>query len=126
MNDGKYSILLILSALSLTIGGFSLYAGKLVPLYLTYLTTVAVIVLVALSLLIVLYQNKNLKIIGVILAVISIGISLNPSHLSALYKFGNSFYISVADTTMITGFFLFPAIYIILFSMDYVRSGDRH
>lgn len=126
MNNKVYPALLILSAASLSIGGYSLYAGKLVPVMLTYLTIFAVAFILVLSILMIFYENRNLRIIGMILAVISIITSSNSSHISALASFGTSTYLSVADVTMITGFFLFPIIYIILFTMNSLRKGDMN
>lgn len=124
MKNKIYAALLVLSAISLSIGGYSLYAGRLVPIILTYLTIIAIVIIMALATAMIFYDKRYLKTIGLLMAVISIISSINPSHLSALTKFGNSFYLSVADITMITGFFLFPAIYIILFLMDCLKKGD--
>ncbi|MGP6207836.1 hypothetical protein ACNF42_07420 [Cuniculiplasma sp. SKW3] len=125
MNNRIYPALLILSAISLSIGGYSLYAGRLVPFFLTILTVVAIGVLVILSIIMIIYENKKLRIVGVILAIVSIITSLNSSHISALLEFGSNFYLSIADVTMITGFFLFPTIYIIVFLMNYVKDGGH-
>ncbi len=126
VNEKIYPYLLILSALSLSVGGYSLYAGKLVPVFLTYLTIFALAVILILAFLMMKKMNYKLKVAGLILGILGIALSLNPSHISALLNIGKSPFLTIADITMITGFFLFPGIYIVLFFYEAVNGGDKY
>lgn len=119
-----FPILIILSALSLTVGGISLRLGHLVPLSLTYLTIVAIVILSIYALYLLMSRSKKFTFIGVILAVISFAVSSNSAHFEGLSNFFASHYIylSIADIAMILGFYLFPSIYIILWVYRYYEN----
>ncbi len=122
----EFPILIILSALSLTIGGAALRLGHLVPPNLTYLTIVAIVVLSIYALYLLMTESKKFTFIGVILAAVSFAVSSNSAHFEGLSNFFASHYIylSIADITMILGFYLFPAIYIILWVYRYYGNKN--
>lgn len=108
-----YSTLVLLSALSLLIGSLSLRLGNLVPESLTGLTIFAIIILISYGILLLYFDGSRFQFIGVILAIISFLISSNTAHFNGLIDFYSSKYLGIADITMITGFYVFPAAYII-------------
>ena len=113
MHKKIYSILVLLSALSLLIGSIALRFGNLVPDSLTGLTIFAIIILTSYGILLLYFDGGKFQFIGVILAIISFFISSNTAHLDGLSNFYSSPYLEIADITMITGFYVFPAAYIV-------------
>ncbi len=113
MHRKIYSTLVLLSALSLLIGSIALRLGNLVPDSLTGLTIFAIIILVTYGILLLYFDGSRFQFIGVILAIISFLISSNSAHLNGLSNFYSSVYLEIADITMITGFYIFPAAYIV-------------
>ena len=118
-----YSTLVLLSALSLLIGSIALRLGNLVPDSLTGLTIFAIIILVTYGILLLYFEGSRFQFIGVILAIVSFLISSNTAHLNGLSNFYSSGYLEIADITMITGFYVFPAAYIVFWAkMDSILS----
>ncbi|MCG3108349.1 hypothetical protein L3N51_00630 [Metallosphaera sp. J1] len=106
-----YSILLLGSAICLSIGGYLLLG--VVPSILTAMTYVVVIVLLALSYLVEkgIAWALNLGFILGILAILSS--SLSQAHMQALSQFGSSPRITILDALMVMGFYVFPVVYIV-------------
>lgn len=111
----EFPFLIFASAVSLIIGAASLRLGNLAPLSLTYLTAVAISILVVYALYLLRTRSRRYTFVGVILAIVSFAVSTNSAHLRGLsVLFTSQFtYLTVADITMILGFYLFPAVYII-------------
>lgn len=116
------AILMLLSAIDIDIGGFILREQGLVPLSLTISTFAASAVIVVVAVLILYTEGKRGEFTGLILGCIAIVVSTNPSHLSALEKFGSSASLAAADVTMLIGFYILPVLYIILF-LVYRKKG---
>ncbi|MGP6220739.1 hypothetical protein [Caldiplasma sukawensis] len=123
MRIEKYGILMILSAICLSIGGFDLYIFKKVPLILSLLTIIAIFIILLFSILILKIKKRLLVGIGGVLAIVSFAISLNQSHIMALLNVSSEFEILPAILGMVLGFYIFPGLYIIFMVIDYLK-GD--
>ncbi|MEM0156312.1 MAG: hypothetical protein QW597_06930 [Thermoplasmataceae archaeon] len=108
------SWLLYASGVVILVGAAILRIANLVPAFLTYGTVLAAIV-VFVTAFFVNRQNNYAEFFGVLLGIISIIVTSNPAHLSALLQFGRTAVISAADITMILGFYLLPITYIALY-----------
>ncbi len=109
---------LTLSILLIIIGTADLRMFALVPLYLTYLSILAI----AIGLIDLYYVFQDVAIavrIGVLLAIAAILSSLGPAHFSAILQFGKSLSLSIADISLIFGFIVFPLVYIISYFHSY-------
>lgn len=117
----EFPFLIILSVISLTVGAASLRLGSLVTLSLTYLTIVAILILLIYAIYLILTDSRKFTFIGVILALISFAVSTNSAHFEGLSNIFSSpyIYLTIADITMILGFYLFPSIYIVLWIYRY-------
>ncbi len=107
-------VLLLLSAISLSIGGYLLYANSLVPMYLIETTLVAVVILFVLSYFVV---NGNVisinvsTVLGVIAPIMS---ASTPAHIGVLEQITNGGLISLLGLLQLFGFYVFPIIFVIL------------
>ncbi len=108
------SYLLLGAAVTILIGAAILRAASLVPIYLTYLTVAAAIIVIADAAFVKMGSEKAAWI-GVALGIAAIIASTNPSHVTALERFGSTLALTGADITMLLGFYIFPAAYFILF-----------
>lgn len=106
--------LLLGSAFSLLLGGILLYAYSLAPLVIVSGGWVIAALLVGLS--VYVHRSNRLAVnISTILGIISIVTSpLIPAHTGALLGFGSTLKITLLDTLQILGFYVFPALFIIL------------
>ena len=108
------SSLLLGSVISLSIGGFLLYAYNLVPVWLLELISMAIVVLLPLAYLV---SKRNIlalnisTILGVIAPIVS---ASTPSHLAVLFSFGQDLLLSFLGLLQIFGFYLFPIIFVVL------------
>lgn len=108
------SSLLLGSVISLSIGGFLLYAYNLVPVWLLELISMAIVVLLPLAYLV---SKRNIlalnisTILGVIAPIVS---ASTPSHLAVLFSFGQDLLLSFLGLLQIFGFYLFPIIFVAL------------
>ena len=108
------SSLLLGSVISLSIGGFLLYAYNLVPVWLLELISIAIVVLLPLAYLV---SKRNIlalnisTILGVIAPIVS---ASTPSHLAVLFSFGQDLLLSFLGLLQIFGFYLFPIIFVAL------------
>ncbi len=114
---------LSLSILLITIGTVDLRVFSLVPLYLTYLSVLAIIA--GFIDLYYIFQNVLIAIkAGVLLAIAAILSSVQPAHLSAILQFGQSVPLSIADLSLIFGFIIFPSIYIISYLFMFSKKEN--
>ncbi|MDG6904796.1 MAG: hypothetical protein JRN20_03305 [Nitrososphaerota archaeon] len=113
------SLLLVASALSLSIGGYLLYAHSLVPPVLVETTMVAVIVLFILAYFV--FNGNTIAInIATILGIVSLFIPFStPAHIGVIEEIGTGGLIALLGALQILGFIVFPVIYIL------VRIGFR-
>jgi len=119
-----FSLLLACSGVTIIFGALVLRFGNLVPTYLTYLTFIAAAA-VFIDSFFVLRRSKFALLTGVLLGVIAIAVSSNPAHFTALLQFGSSLAVSLADITMVLGFYLFPGIYITLYIMSVIGRRKK-
>jgi hypothetical protein len=109
---GWLAAIVILDAADVSVGGFILRYVSLVPLILTVLTYLAVLILLV-DFYFILRMNKTAVNAGVVLSLIAMAISTNSAHIHALEEFGSTLPLTGADITMLIGFYLLPALYII-------------
>lgn len=108
------SLLLILSASSLSVGSFFLYVNSLVPMVLIYTTVVAVTVLFILSYFVarrILVAINIATILGVIAPIMS---ALTPQHVSVLSQLFAGGILALLGLLQILGFYLFPIIFVVM------------
>ncbi len=108
------SILLIGSALSLSIGGIILYAYNQVPIFLVDLTLVAVLVLYVLAYFVSKGKMIALNVstvLGVIAPILSV---TTPAHITILSEFGQNALVSADGLLQFLGFYAFPIVFVIL------------
>ena len=115
---------LSLSILFIVIGTVDLRIFSLVPLYLTYLSIIAVII-GFIDLYYVFHEVVIAIKIGVLLAVIAILSSIQPAHFTAILQFGYSIPLDLADISLIFGFIIFPLVYILSFSSHYLLNKNE-
>ncbi len=122
-----FPILVLLSALSLTVGGISLRLGGLVPVTLTFLTVSAIVILLIYAAYLFKTGSSKYTSIGVIFGIIAFIVSTNSYHIRGLSEFFTThlIYLAVSDITMILGFYLFPAIYIVIWVFTKYHSQDN-
>lgn len=113
------STFLVASTVFLALGAVILRVENLVPLPLTYTTSVVIVAILTVAF----YTWKENFIavtLGVILAIISIVFNtLQPAHISAiLHPFG-SITLTTLVITDVAGFYLFPALYVIVYLAAY-------
>ena len=116
---------MILAAAGLVIlaGAAILRFSGLVPLYLSYLTIVAAVIIFVDAYYV--YRGSHAaKAIGIPLGIIAMIVSSNPAHFLALARFGSSPALSGADITMVLGFYLLPVVYIISYVVEAVCSRE--
>jgi len=120
----RYSIAYILgSAISLLIGSI-LLIGR-VPIVLT-IGSIIVVIILSLSAALILKGYKSPRVVVlVIMLLLIISSTASPAHLSSLALFGSSIYITVLDTLMILGFYVFPILYIIDFLYSSLRKVKK-
>ena len=108
------SILLLSSAVSLSVGGYLLYVHSLVPLYLVETTLLAVIILYILSYFVSKGNMISINvstILGVVAPVMS---ASTPAHVGVLEQIGTGGLISFLGFLQLLGFYIFPITFVIL------------
>ena len=108
------SILLLMSAVSLSIGGYLLYVNRLVPMILVDTTLVAVVILYILSYFVVKGNNISINIstlLGVIAPIMS---ATTPAHVGVLAQIDTGGLISILGLLQLFGFYIFPITFVIL------------
>ena len=108
------SLLLVASAVSLSVGGYLLYVYSLVPPVLVETTLVAIIVLFILAHFV--YRGRMLAInLSTILGIVALFIPFStPAHIGVIEEIGSGGLISLLGVLQILGFVVFPLIYIIV------------
>ncbi len=108
------SVLLLSSVVSLSIGGYLLYAYSLVPELLVETTFVAIVVLLVLSY----FVARGVMIainVGTVLGVIAPLITFStPAHVGVIEQIMSGGLISLLGLLQILGFDVFPILYVIL------------
>ncbi|MEM0158705.1 MAG: hypothetical protein QW812_04255 [Thermoplasmataceae archaeon] len=120
------SYLLFGAALAVSIGAIDLRAGNLVPEYLTVLSIVAALVCAFVGFQIFRRGNSLWVFVGAALGVAAIPSGLNPAHISALENFGLDPALTIADITLLAGFEILPAIYLIVLFLTELEIFQRH
>ena len=108
------SMLLISSAVSLSVGGIFLYVDSLVPLVLVETTVAAVLVLFALSFFVVRGNMLAINlstILGILAPILSYS---TPAHVGVLEQIGTGGLISFLGTLQLLGFYVFPICFVVL------------
>ncbi|MGA2874110.1 MAG: hypothetical protein ABSE82_01115 [Nitrososphaerales archaeon] len=108
------SILLLLSAVSLSVGGYLLYLHSLVPLYLVETTLVAVIILYILSYFVAMGNMISINVSTVLGVVAPIMSASTPAHVGVLQQIGTGGLISFLGLLQLLGFYIFPIVFVIL------------
>ncbi len=124
MKNSYYSFILAAAGFVILAGAAILRFSGLVPLYLTLLTIVAAAIIFT-DAYFVFAGNHIAKIAGIPLGIIAMIVSSNPAHFLALERFGSTLALSGADITMVLGFYLLPAVYIISYAMENISSKIR-
>ncbi|MDG6996093.1 MAG: hypothetical protein JRN52_09220 [Nitrososphaerota archaeon] len=108
------SLLLVASAVSLSVGGYLLYVYSLVPPVLVETTLVAIIVLFILAHFV--YRGRMLAInLSTILGIVALFIPFStPAHIGVIEEIGSGGLIGLLGVLQILGFVVFPLIYIII------------
>ena len=108
------SLLLVASAVSLSVGGYLLYVNALVPPILVETTLVAIVVLFVLAHFV--FRGKMIAInVATILGIVALLIPFStPAHVGVLEEIGSGGLISLLAVLQILGFIVFPVIYIIV------------
>ena len=108
------SILLLLSAISLSVGGYLLYLHSLVSLYLVETTLVAVIILYILSYFVAMGNMISINVSTVLGVVAPIMSASTPAHVGVLQQIGTGGLISFLGLLQLLGFYIFPIAFVIL------------
>jgi hypothetical protein len=108
------SILLLLSAVSLSVGGYLLYLHSLVPLYLVETTLVAVIILYILSYFVAMGNMISINVSTVLGVVAPMMSASTPAHVGVLQQIGTGGLISFLGLLQLLGFYIFPIVFVIL------------
>ena len=108
------SILLLLSAISLSVGGYLLYLHSLVPLYLVETTLVAVIILYILSYFVAMGNMISINVSTVLGVVAPMMSASTPAHVGVLQQIGTGGLISFLGLLQLLGFYIFPIVFVIL------------
>lgn len=117
----KLSSLLLLSAAFLVIGGTILRLEGLVPLTLTA-STAAVVVLILVTAHFTWRGDFMWTTVGSVLAVVSIAFNASqPQHIQAVLNPFTSAPFLILVVSEIMGFFLLPAIYLILYAVNFKK-----
>ena len=108
------SILLLLSAVSLSLGGYLLYVKSLVPMYLVETTLVAVIILYILSYFVAKGNMVSVNVSTVLGVIAPIMSATTPAHVGVLEQIGTGGLISFLGFLQLFGFYIFPIAFVIL------------
>lgn len=108
------SILLLLSAISLSLGGYLLYVHSLVPIYLVETTLIAVIILFVLSYFVAKGNALSINISTILGIVAPIMSAFTPAHVGVLQQIGSGGLISFLGMLQLVGFYVFPITFVIL------------
>ena len=108
------SLLLLASALSLTLGGYLLYINSLVPEILVETTFVAVVVLFFLSYFVALGNLLAISVSTILGVVAPIMSAATPQHISVLAQIDAGGLISILGLLQLFGFYIFPILFVVV------------
>lgn len=108
------SVLLLLSAISLSIGGYFLYKKSLVPIILVETTLVAVVILFILSYFVAKGNVISINISTVLGVIAPIMSASTPAHVSVLEQMSRGGLIAFLGLLQLLGFYIFPITFVIL------------
>lgn len=118
------SLLLLFSAVLLSVGGYLLYVNSLVPLFLVETTLVAVVILYILSYFVAKGNIISINVstaLGVIAPIMS---ATTPAHVGVLEQIGTGGLISYLGILQLFGFYVFPITFVILRILFRSRLGS--
>ncbi|HVB12247.1 MAG TPA: hypothetical protein VNE86_03880 [Nitrososphaerales archaeon] len=108
------SLLLLASAVSLTVGGYLLYVNSLVPMILVETTIIAVVILYIMAYFVakgnVIAINIS-TVLGVIAPIMS---ASTPAHVGVIEQIATGGLISFLGLLQLFGFYIFPIAFVIL------------
>jgi hypothetical protein len=107
-------ILLLLSAISLSVGGYLLYVNSLVPLILVETTFVAVIILYILSYFVAKGNMISINVSTVLGIIAPIMSAATPAHVGVLEEIVTGGLISFLGLLQLLGFYVFPITFVIM------------
>jgi hypothetical protein len=108
------SVLLFLSAISLSVGGYLLYYYSLVPVILVETTLVAVVILYALSYFVARGNIISINVSTVLGVIAPIMSASTPAHVGVLEQIGSGGLISFLGILQFLGFYVFPITFVVL------------
>lgn len=117
-------LLLLASAVSLTIGGYFLYLDHLVPDILVETTTIAVFILYILSYFVARGNMISINISTILGVVAPIMSAATPQHVSVLTQIANGGLISLLGLLQLFGFYIFPVSYVVLRLVFHARLSS--
>ncbi len=117
---------MVLSAMFLAIGGLILRMEGLVPPILTFSTIAVIIVILAMAHFINLEKKWAIHL-GLLLGIFSILFNLTqPSHINAIIHPVMSAPFLLLVASEILGFFLLPAVYILIYTVDFGKITGKN
>ena len=108
------SLLLLASAVSLTVGGYLLYANSLVPMILVVTTIIAVIILYIMSYFVARGNMIAINVSTVLGVIAPIMSASTPAHIGVLEQIATGGLISFLGLLQLFGFYIFPIVFVIL------------
>ena len=108
------SLLLLGSAISLTVGGYLLYVNSLVPVVLVDTTIIAVIILYIMSYFVVKGNTIAINVSTVLGVIAPIMSASTPQHVGVLEQIATGGLISFLGILQLFGFYIFPIVFVIL------------
>jgi len=108
------SLLLLASAVSLTVGGYLLYVNSLVPMILVDTTIIAVVILYIMAYFVAKGNMIAINISTVLGVIAPIMSASTPSHVGVLEQIATGGLISFLGLLQLFGFYIFPIVFVIL------------
>ena len=108
------SLLLLASAVSLTVGGYLLYVNSLVPMILVVTTIIAVIILYIMSYFVARGNMIAINVSTVLGVIAPIMSASTPAHIGVLEQSATGGLISFLGLLQLFGFYIFPIAFVIL------------
>ncbi|MHB2036422.1 MAG: hypothetical protein ACYCPW_06725 [Nitrososphaerales archaeon] len=108
------SLLLLASAVSLTVGGYLLYVNSLVPMILVVTTIIAVIILYIMSYFVARGNMIAINVSTVLGVIAPIMSASTPAHIGVLEQIATGGLISFLGLLQLFGFYIFPIAFVIV------------
>ncbi|MHB1869018.1 MAG: hypothetical protein ACYCPP_08745 [Nitrososphaerales archaeon] len=108
------SLLLLASAVSLTVGGYLLYVNSLVPMILVVTTIIAVIILYIMSYFVARGNMIAINVSTVLGVIAPIMSASTPAHIGVLEQIATGGLFSFLGLLQLFGFYIFPIAFVIL------------